>query len=160
MYGRGNNISAKINDRLTDPFTPEVWGRQGDVLSSNIFKIFLNDFSNILEKIERDDSVNLSGKKITSLLLYADDLVLISNNAEGLQHRLEILHQYCKDWCLKVNIKKTKVVIFNKTIRLITENFKLGSEVIECVNRYKYLGIMLSASGNFKKLDMYYILKR
>jgi hypothetical protein len=97
----------------------------------------------------------LSGKKITSLLLYADDLVLISNNAEGLQHKLEILHQYCKDWCLKVNIKKTKVVIFNKTGRLI-----LGSEVIECVNRYKYLGIMLSASGNFKKLDMYYIIKR
>jgi hypothetical protein len=25
MYGRGNNISVKINDRLTDPFTPEVF---------------------------------------------------------------------------------------------------------------------------------------
>ena len=61
------------------------------------------------------------------------------------------IHQYCRDWCLKVNIKKTKVVIFNKTGRLITENFKLGSEVIECVNRYKYLGIMLSASGTFKE---------
>jgi len=84
-------------------------------------------------------------------LLYADDLVLISNNAEGLQHKLEILHQYCRDWCLKDNIKKTKVVIFNQTGRLITENFTLGSEAIECVNRYKYLGIMLLASGTFKE---------
>jgi hypothetical protein len=53
--------------------------------------------------------------------------------------------------CLKVNTKKTKITIFNTTGRLITESFKLDNEMIECVNRYKYLGIILSASGIFKE---------
>ena len=86
MYGNNNKLSVKVQDRLTDPFTPKIGVRQGDVLSPNIFKIFINDFSTILEKYP----VNLAGKKITSLL-YVDDLVLISNSAEGLQHKLDIV---------------------------------------------------------------------
>jgi hypothetical protein len=50
--------------------------RQGDVLSPNIFNLFLNDFSDIIEN--SNDSVYLQEKKI-SCLLYADDLILISH---------------------------------------------------------------------------------
>ncbi len=31
-------------------------------------------------------------------LLYADDLVLMSPTAEGLQHSLALLEQYCEEW--------------------------------------------------------------
>jgi hypothetical protein len=54
-----------------------------------------------------------------------------------------------QDWCLTVNINKTKNIIFNKTGRLIKDNFILDGQEIECIIKYKYLGIIISASGKF-----------
>lgn len=45
--------------------------------------------------------------------MYADDMVLLSPTAEGLQENLNLLNTYCKDWCRKVNAQKTKVIVFN-----------------------------------------------
>jgi hypothetical protein len=150
MYSAQNKISVKIGDRLTDPFIQEIGVRQGDVLSPNIFKNFLNDFSKTLDEYDNDSHVCLSGKKISSLL-YADDLILFSSTPEGLLNKLDHLHKYCKEWCLKVNINKSKVIVFNKTGRVINHNFKIDTENLECVNKYKYLGVILSASGTFKE---------
>jgi hypothetical protein len=50
---------------------------------------------------------------------------------------------YCKDWCLTLNINKTKIIIFNKTGRLIKDNFILDGQEIDCITRYMYLGIMI-----------------
>ena len=48
------------------------------------------------------------------LLLYADDIVIFANSAEELQHSLDSLGDYCRKWKLKVNVKKTKVMVFRK----------------------------------------------
>ena len=48
------------------------------------------------------------------LLLYADDILLFANDKENLQLSLNILENYCKMWKLKVNTKKTKVMVFRK----------------------------------------------
>jgi hypothetical protein len=45
---------------------------------------------------------------------------------------------------MNININKTKVIIFNKSGRLITRNFNINNQNIECVKTYKYLGIMLA----------------
>jgi hypothetical protein len=39
----------------------------------------------------------------------ADDIVLLSKSAEGMQEKLDKLSAFCSDWCLDINIKKTKV---------------------------------------------------
>ena len=148
MY-RYSKIVVKIGNKMTESFEPEIGVKQGDVLSPNIFKIFLNDFSIILDK-EQENSVSLSDKKI-SCLLYADDLVILSDNAEDLQNKLNLLDIYCKDWCLKINTHKTKIIIFNKSGRLLKGDFKIGNENIECVNRCKYLGLIMCSSGSFKE---------
>jgi hypothetical protein len=66
-----------------------------------------------------------------------------------LQKQLHILNEYCTEWCLSVNISKTKVIIFNKTGKLVQDIFHIENQAIECVTSYKYLGIMLQASGKF-----------
>ena len=48
------------------------------------------------------------------MLLYADDIVFFSNTAEELQSSLDLLSDYCKRWKLKVNVSKTKVMVFRK----------------------------------------------
>ena len=63
--------------------------------------------------------------------------------------KIEYLEKYCKNRCLEFNINKTKVIIFNKTGRLIVDKFVIGEEAIECVKQYKYLGIVLSNTGKF-----------
>jgi hypothetical protein len=47
--------------------------------------------------------------------MYADDVILISESAHGLQNCLNKLSDYCETWNLCINIDKTKVMIFNKS---------------------------------------------
>ena len=64
----------------------------------------------------------LVGKYLTNIIMYADDLVLLSNSKEGLQKCLEVLHVFCKNWKLNVDTEKTKIMIFNKSGRLLKSN--------------------------------------
>ena len=51
-----------------------------------------------------------------------------------------------------VNIKKTKVIVFNKSNRLIKSvSFHLNGISIDSVKEYCYLGIIISANGKFKR---------
>ena len=55
---------------------------------------------------------------------------------------------YCKTWKLKVNIPKTKVLIFSKGRPKQNLHFFYDDSELEIVNEYKYLGILLSRSGS------------
>ena len=44
--------------------------------------------------------------------MYADDLVLLSQPYEGLKSLLERLKTFYDTWNLKVNVDKTKIMIF------------------------------------------------
>ena len=52
---------------------------------------------------------------------------------------------------MRINTHKTKVIIFNKCGHFIKEDFKIGGDNIECVNKCKYLGIIMSSGGSFKE---------
>ena len=89
------------------------------------------------------------GKKINSLL-YADNLVILSRSKTGLQNCLNALSLYCDKWKLKINPKKTKIMIFQKhPKKSIDIKFNKGSQSIEIVQEYTYLGTCLTPTGNF-----------
>ena len=44
------------------------------------------------------------------VLLYADDTIVLAENACELQKALDVVHDYCGMYKLTVNIKKTKIV--------------------------------------------------
>ena len=56
---------------------------------------------------------------------------------------------FCSDWCLQVNINKTKVVVFNKSGKISKEEFFFEENKLENVHSYRYLGLQFSASGSF-----------
>ena len=71
----------------------------------------------------------------------------------GLQESLAKLECYVKRWKLKINFKKSKVLIFgSKSQRrpYITTNWYFGGDLIECVDEYPYLGITFHYAGGFK----------
>lgn len=49
---------------------------------------------------------------MVQLLLYADDLILISESAAGLQKQSNVLASFCEQRQLTANLSKTKVVAF------------------------------------------------
>ena len=83
--------------------------------------------------------------------MFADDLVLISETAEGLQDCLNAMQSYCEKWCLSINTDKTKVIIFNKGGHKFSKfSFILYNAHVEIVQQYCYLGIVFTSSGKFK----------
>ena len=82
--------------------------RQGDGLSSLLFNIYINDIDQIFH-YDVTDPVSLDSTKL-NCLIYADDLLLLSESEKGLQSCLNSLQSYCDSWKFKVNIDKTKVI--------------------------------------------------
>lgn len=139
--------SVKTRFGVTPAFDVFQGVRQGEVLSPSLFSLYLNDLPNEISN-DHSDIVSL-GSHDVPCLLYADDIVLLSSTKEGLQKCLDNLQSYCCKWRLEVNLSKTKIIIFNKTGRLLRDQFILGGNLIECVKSYRYLGILFSNSGSF-----------
>ena len=141
-----NFIHVKLDRYLTDAFSPSVGVRQGDNLSPNLFKIFINDLPSLFDS--SDDQVSLNGIDF-SCLLYADDLLLLSTSSKGLQNCIDKLACFCDNNGLVINLKKTNVMTFCKSGRISKEKYIYKGIEIQHVSTYKYLGIMLSSSGTF-----------
>ena len=86
-----------------------------------------------------------------SHLLYADDLALISTSQNGLNTCLAKLEQFCDLWHLELNIKKSQVIIFSSSVRVLSGyNFKFQGKPLLIVNSYCYLGVDLASSSSFR----------
>ncbi|XP_063418062.1 uncharacterized protein LOC134700624 [Mytilus trossulus] len=89
------------------------------------------------------------GDLSVNCLLYADDIVLLSESKTGLQASLNTLSTYCSNWKLQVNVQKSKVLVFNSNGKTYLNEFFYNDNVIQTVSKYCYLGIMLKCNGNF-----------
>ena len=140
---------VKLNGSISEQIPSNVGVKQGCVLSPLLFNIYLSDLPDIFD--ESCDPIGLSGTKL-NCLMFADDLVILSESAKGLQNAINSLHNYCTKWGLTVNIDKTKVLIFNKGGHKFTSyNFTLNGLKIDIVQSYCYLGIIFSSCGSFKR---------
>ena len=101
MYMNGK-LCVRTSKGLTPFSSSKVGVRQGFSLSPLLFNLFLSDLP---ECLEGPNPVQLFSKSI-SHLLYADDLVLLSETANGLQCSLNSLHKFCLKWRLSVNTQK------------------------------------------------------
>ena len=82
------------------------------MLSPRLFTGFLQDIS---KSFDQGQGIPVDTLLIV-YLLFADDLVLISDSANGLQKQLTALHKYASLWHIIVSIPKTKVIILTNAI--------------------------------------------
>ncbi len=137
-----NTMSCvRLNQYITPWFNTVSGVRQGDVLSPTLFAVFINDLSTELKRLQVGIPI---GDEYISVLLYADDIVLLAENEEALQKMLDALGDWSRNWRLKVNCCKSKIIHFRKKQRPITQcNFTYQNTPIEIVCNYKYLGCIL-----------------
>ena len=152
MY-QSTELCVRTPNGLTPFFKSNIGVRQGCALSPLLFNIFLSDLPAWLDSGD-NKPICLFSKKI-SHLLYADDLVLLSETEEGLQKYLDSLNGYCLKWSLSINVHKSKVMVFSKSKKNTTYDFKVGNQSIETVQNYKYLGIIFSSDGSFQQAKIH-----
>ena len=96
--------------------------------------------------------MTISNDLTLSILLYADDVVLISETEDGVQSMLDSLRDWSNRWKLKVNEHKSKVVHFRQASDEPTGmEFKYGDQVLEIVPMYRYLGLDLYDTVDFSE---------
>ena len=105
--------------------------------------IYIDGLSDILNKSSIGESID--GKRINHIILYADDLCIVSLSSAGLQQLLSICDQYCAMHSITFNVKKSVCMFFicsmNKTCDIT--NVVLSDNVIDYVHKTKYLGVLL-----------------
>ena len=145
-YLKNRKQCVAVNDRVSKLKNLSYGVPQGSVLGPLLFLIYINDMSLIFPEAK--------------IYQYADDTV-ISVSADTqleakdqMDHDLKNLEIWCNMNKLTINTKKTKIMYFcttNKTKQLTPDNNNyLYGNVLQKVDSYKYLGVILDTNLNFK----------
>jgi hypothetical protein len=147
-----NDVKARVRSggKLTDIIYCTKGVKQGDVCSPILFALFINELA--LEILDHGKHGIALSPDIVQLfiLLFADDIILLSETVVGLQNQLKVLESASSDLCLSVNMNKSNIVVFRKGGFLSAREkwFYKGQKLL-VVNCYKYLGIYFSTKLSF-----------
>jgi len=144
-----NNLSIKVKTSKGLSYLIKCYNglRQGDGISPLLFNIYTNDLPTIFQSSECHPPV-LHNQSVPCLM-YADDLIILSETKSGLQNGLDRLNSYCQKWHMNVNLTKTKIIIMNPGNKPQTARFFLDNTEIERTKSYKYLGTIINSKGTF-----------
>jgi hypothetical protein len=136
----------KLPSGITEYFNCTVGTRQGCMLSPLLFSLYIGEFVDMLNDNNCEGIyVSENAPSIISLL-YADDLANCGDSVGRLQAVINVLEFFCCKWGLKINMSKTKVIVFRRGgIIKANEKWYFNGNEIEVVPHYKYLGIVFSS---------------
>ena len=115
---------------------------QGSILGPLLFIIYVNDIPEI--------------SNIAKFVMYADDanIIISGSNMNEIQSKIEQLSNRLQNWVkqngLKMNLKKTKYMIFaNKNVKFGSVDVFLDGTKIERVIHERFLGVILDDKLNW-----------
>jgi len=144
-----SNVSScvRVNGYFTEWFNVNTGLRQGCSLSTVLFNLFINDLAALVKGLHKGVDI---GTEYVSILLYADDIVLIAENEDDLQSMLTVLNDWCNSNGMMVNASKSNVVHFRPcSVERSNYVFVCGQTAIEYASKYMYLGILLTEHLDF-----------
>ena len=95
-----------------------------------------------------------------SVLMYADDMVLLADSKEGLQRSIDAAYEYSRKWRFLFNVgkDKTEVMVFHgkgagkkRRDEELEVRWELGGKRIGIVEKYVYLGVGIDNKGTFRE---------
>ena len=121
--------------------------RQGAPTSCILFIIYIDRLVRMLSNAIVSDGF-LGGLHV---LLLMDDAVILATNREMCKSKLSILYQYCNDYGMVINEKKTKFYVINGEA-YDREQLKVADVGVNYAPRYLYLGAWFTDSGKMDKI--------
>ena len=153
MYA-ADKACVLTRDGPTALFDCSIGVKQGCPASPLLFGLYLDELEKLLEDAQSDIDCPRIASILLAILLFADDIALFSYSIQGLQKQLDILEAFCEARGLTVNVKKTKTLVFEHR-RSEVPAFRYAGDVIERVDEFKYLGILMhSTKGVSPAIDL------
>ena len=123
-----------------------VW--QGCVISPSLYNIYADEvMREVLEVFK--GGIRIGGERISNPR-FADDTTLLCTRKEELLKLLRKVKDISKNKNLELNVRKTKVMVIDPR-RSQKEDIYLGSELIEEVDHFVYLGSMINSRSTSKQ---------
>ena len=89
---------------------------------------------------------NVGGREFKQVL-YADNSVLVAETREHIQDILSVFERVCDSMGLKINVRKSKVLMVEKDQMGSCEKVRVNGEEIQEVDKFNYLEVMISTDG-------------
>jgi hypothetical protein len=144
MYNQDSVRVMHPTKGLSARFSCGIRVKQGCPLSPLLFGLYFDGLEKHLDALDGDSPPQLADI-VVKLLLYADDLALMSETPQGLQKQIDALSEFCAERQLVINVSKTKVVVFEKC-RNAAPEFTYKGTTIERVQSFRYLGLKLHST--------------
>lgn len=148
----GQRANTKVEDELTEEIEIRRGVRQGCILSPLLFNLYSDTIFN--ETLEDEEGGIVINGEVLNNIRYADDTVLLASNPIDIQRLLNKLNDRCNEYGLKINLKKTKLMVITKATNMHLQNninLTIASTTIEIVKSYKYLGTWIEQTGDQTK---------
>jgi len=123
--------------------------RQGCALSPLLFNLYMAGIDERL-KVRKIGGIEIDRERIWNFA-YTDDIVLLAKNKEALEDMINTFRKFLSDRKLELNVKKLKILVFNRGNNEKKERWRWKDETIEKVQSFKYLGFIFSRRGNYKE---------
>ncbi len=94
MYSQDNVKVMHPTEGLLARFSCGIGVKQGCPLSSLLFGLYFNGLQKHLDELDGDSPPQLVDI-VVKLLLYVDDLALMSKTPQGLQKQIDVLSEFC-----------------------------------------------------------------
>lgn len=121
---------------MSDFFDVTLGVKHGESLSPLLFIVLVND---IVNSIDYDQLTDYDINMLSMFLILFADIVLFTTDPVSLQDQINNLCRYSEKWGLKINVRKTKVCIFEKRRQFHIEDFYINGEIVEKVEYFIYL---------------------
>ena len=144
MYSKLKSC-VKTNSGLTELFECLLGTRQGCMISPLLFILYIDELINMLAACGTPGIFVNDSVSSLHMIMYADDICAVNDTVGRVQSQLNVLEMFCQRYGLKVNMAKTKLMVFRNGGPLkINEKVYFNGDLLESVNGYKYLGLMMS----------------
>ena len=143
-----NFMQIKWKNELSEWFQVEAGVRQGGVLSPFLFAIYIED---VLLELKNKRKGCVIGGTYLGCILYADDILLLSQSVTCLQSMLCICDDVGARLDLKFNVKRSSVLRIGKRFNVSCCNLLLNNIVLPFVEEIKYLGVTIKRGLNFSR---------
>ena len=165
-FHSGMTARVVVDGVKSEPFEVSVGVKQGCVLAPLLFNIYLVAVSLLsrhsfnpddgigykyrldgnIFNLRRLKSVNKTRHDLIFDLQYADDVVFVSHTSEGLQRILNSAENVYRSTGLVINCNKTEVLCQGYDTNDHSPTFQLGENELRNVDKFTYLGSVLSSS--------------
>jgi len=100
----------------------------------------------IIREATDNMETEISGGHIINTIRHADDKAVVANSQKGLQQLMDNLNKVTREFSMKINVKRTKVMCISRKRNNKLKIYVDGQQV-EQVSQFRYLGSLISEDG-------------